>query len=163
MKSKFIVRWKVDPDSGLYSNPDYPYIAQVVDADRREGTITIKIDLGQYSKKRIMREVEYIIDDWREDLKEELDDLHKCLEIGIYPHWWGVEDDNKTPRILEPPDIKEGKVRSDLDDYRKYFEVWMLRTVQKKSWSKIQPNVVLSIRYLDVHKAWRNRESQENN
>jgi hypothetical protein len=131
MRRNFVRRWGVNPNTHLYAyaEPDGEFAAAKVDgANITDGTIRIKIDL-RYSKKRIMREVEYLVKDWQGELFERIECHHEADEL---PYW------------KDKPRPREGNIKSDLNDYWRYFDVWMLREIGEKSWREIQKKLNLN-------------------
>jgi len=134
-RKAFLERWGVDLDNGLLEQRSVKGVSvQIVDAERREASVTVKIDL-RYSQEKIHEAFAAILKDWHEKFREELELDNEILADGYFPHWFNAGDEEA--KRFQPIEVLEGKERKDLLDYETNMKVWELKEEHGLSWSQI--------------------------
>jgi hypothetical protein len=151
----FMRRWHVDPYDGfLFTTPLQEPAVQELGANREKVTVTLQIDL-RYSKRKILAAIDNIIDDWQENLREEVSSALSSRDAGKVPSWFNEGDTFDNVPMLQT--VKERKTNKDHKDYLKALEAWDLHEAGK-SWSAIQKE--LKLNNLQAGRNWKKKADE---
>jgi hypothetical protein len=135
----FSRKWSYDFHIHLSNAMPYPVKAYGTN-ERYDGVLTLKVDL-KYSKKKIMKELELVIDDYhkayRELLEEELGEFIRTPDsISKITPGYKADFEHGVQVVKKGLNVLLGNIKSDLNDYNRSLNIWDMKEIQQLSWKE---------------------------
>lgn len=136
-RKAFRDRWGICFISGLFSPQVVRGAAvQLVDSDRRAGSVTFKFDL-RYSQDKIHEAFAALLGHWHAAFREELESEKISWDGGSLPHWFDIDDSFEEMERYQGVEVMSGNERKDTSDYATNLRAWEMKEEQGLSWSQV--------------------------